>query len=274
MKTILQMAICPAGILIVTSWCLAASLSAEVDGKPPVILMDDVVVPVPHEIFTVLDDLGVENWSQFDRELEFAQRTDRTATALLFGTVVAEGFLSVQAKDAEATRSLGPTVLELADLLGVKDAVTVHAKAIIDNADAGEWDAVRNELDKTQQTVRETMTKLRDEDLSHCVSMGGWLRGTEAVGEVILSDYTNDKAELLHQPDLVAHFRGVTDKMQDGTRNHPLMQRITGELESIESSMSGNPMNKEKVRQIQSACAELVGYIYDPATIRAQKEDQ
>jgi len=274
MKTILRTPVRSAGILVMSTWCLTSALSADHTGQPPVTLMDDVVVPVPHEIFTVLDDLGVENWALFERDLEFKQRTDRTSTALLFGTVVAEGFLSVQAKDAEATRSLGPTVLELADLLGVKDAVSVHAKAIIDNADVGDWDAVRNELDKTQQTVRETMTKLRDEDLAHCVSMGGWLRGTEAVGEVILSGFSDEKAELLHQPDLVAHFRSVTNQMQDATRNHPLMVRIIEDLAEIETAMQANPMNKEKVEHIQTACARLIATIYDPATLDAKKEDK
>lgn len=72
---------------------------------------------------------------------------------------------------------------------------------------------MRVEFDKTQKTVRDTMEQRRDREQSQCVSLGGWLRGTEAVTDLIKQNYTSDAAELLNQPDIVRHFTKVLDKM-------------------------------------------------------------
>jgi len=65
----------------------------------PGYVVDDVVVPVPSEIFSVLDKLGEPNWRQELRGVDTADTTDRTRLSLIFGSVVAEGFVAVPAQD-------------------------------------------------------------------------------------------------------------------------------------------------------------------------------
>jgi len=86
------------------------------DEMAPVRVFDQVVVPVPHEIFAVLDDLGIRGWKGVAPLPKRPQRISRPQAALLLGAVVAEGFLAVQAEDMEKTKDLGPEVLELADM--------------------------------------------------------------------------------------------------------------------------------------------------------------
>ena len=76
--------------------------------------------------------------------------SERPRTALLLGTVIADGFIAVQAQDAPAVKEIGQRVLTLAKGIGVGASITPHAKAITEAADKRKWDSVRQELDRTQ----------------------------------------------------------------------------------------------------------------------------
>ena len=149
--------------------------------KFPADLFEEVIVPVPSEVFEVLDKLGQPNWRAEMRDQNNVNLTDRYEVALQFGVVVADGFIAVQAQDRQMIQNLGQEVRRLAQQLGLKDPVLKHAQGIMDSAERNDYDAVRLELDKTQRTVREEMEKMRDGELAQCVSIGGWLRGTEVV---------------------------------------------------------------------------------------------
>ena len=51
------------------------------------------------------------------------------------------------------------------------------------------------------------MNEMQDEKLSHLVSLGGWLRGTEVLTAVVNKQFTPDGAELLNQPELLTYFQ-------------------------------------------------------------------
>ena len=67
--------------------------------KFPATQLDDVVVPLPSEVFNVLDKLGSPNWQGELREPTVKNRGERTQIALLLGAVVAEGFVAVEAAE-------------------------------------------------------------------------------------------------------------------------------------------------------------------------------
>lgn len=222
----------------------------------PGLMVDSVVVPIPSEILEVLDKLGSPNWAGELREVGGVNSPDRTRVALLLGTVVAEGFVAVQAQNRDAIEDAGKEVLRLSESLGIKKYVVQHAQSILDAAKANDWDSVRRELDNTERTVRDTMEKMRDEELSQCVSMGGWLRGTEVLTSVVIKDYNADRAELLNQPDLVRHFR----KQIDGMRSKKKMKSIASGLEKIAKAMGNGDklVPPRQVKRIQQITSDLV----------------
>src|SRR6266576_5012928 len=97
--------------------------------------VEDVVVPLPNEIFGALNKLGAVNWKEYVRREEGPNFAERPRIALLLGTVIADGFIAVQAEDAPAVKDIGQRVLALAKGIGVGNSITPHAKAIIDAAD-------------------------------------------------------------------------------------------------------------------------------------------
>lgn len=226
-------------------------------------VVDDVVVPVPSEVFSVLDKLGEPNWRQEIRKLDLPKSVDRTKLSLMFGLVVAEGFVAVQAEDKEAVKDIGREVIDLATALGLIKAVRPHAQAILDAADKSDWPSIRKEFDQTQKTVRDTMEQMKDSDLSQCVSMGGWLRGTSSVTSVVTKNFSADRAELLNQPMLVEHFLASIGHMSRDRKEHPAVADITKGLKDILAKMEGavDGFTKDAVRDIGKTCDSLLADI-------------
>ena len=199
-------------IAVAASLCLTFNLfGAEAPPKhidlKPFKNVEDVVVPLPNEIFSALNKLGTVNWKEYVRSDKEGNFMERPRVALLLGTVIADGFIAVQAQDAPTVKDIGQRVLALAKQIGVGSSITPHAKAIIEAADKRKWDNVRRELDSTQSSVQQAMNELQDQKLSELVSLGGWLRGTEVLTSVVSKQFSHEGAELLHQPDLVGHFQ-------------------------------------------------------------------
>ena len=201
---------------------VAASLSAraadtpkQVDVKQLSKKVEDVVVPLPNEVFGALNKLGGVNWREYVRNDKGANFTERPRIALLLGAVIADGFIAVQAEDAPTVKDIGQRVLGLSKAIGVSSSITAHAKAITDAADKRNWAGVRQELDKTQNSVQQAMNEVHDEKLSQLVSLGGWLRGTEVLTAVVTKKYSEEGSELLHQPDLLHYFESRLQAMPE-----------------------------------------------------------
>lgn len=220
-------------------------------------VIDEVIVPVPSEIFLVMDKLGRPDWKSELRHAKPPTFSNRIDVALVLGATVAEGFVAVQAEDRDAVERIGKDVLRLSESLGLKDIVLPHTNAILDSSKSGRWDAVRQELDKTQRTVRTTMEQRRDGELSQCVSLGGWLRGTEAVTDIIHANYTSDAAELLNQPDIIRHFQKELRKLSG--RHSKLKAMLTG-LDRINSVIGtgDEPPSAQGVATIRQITSDLV----------------
>src|SRR5947208_2092051 len=193
--------------------------------------VEDVVVPLPNEIFGALNKLGTVNWKEHVRSDKGPNFTERPRIALLLGTVIADGFIAVQAEDAPAVKDIGQRVLTLAKGIGVGNSITPHAKAIIDAADKRKWENVRQELDRTQNSVQQAMNEVHDEKLSQLVSLGGWLRGTEVLTSIVKEHFSADGAALLHQPDLLSYFQTRLQAMPEF--NLPIIRQIQDALVEV-----------------------------------------
>lgn len=255
----------------------------EVAAAPPAILdlenfpgtvVDRVVVPVPAEIFAVLDKIGEPNWGG-QIKLPEAQRpeSDRLRLALRFGSTVGEGFIAVEAEQAESIKEVGNRVLRLSEALALKDDVEAHCQEILDSSQEQDWANVRQALDRTQQTVRVAMENLDDDDLSTLVSLGGWLRGTFTLTELISESYSLDKAELLNQPDLVTHFFQSVEEMDENIREHPDVREVYTGLGEILQALSegegdestdptGGIVSAGTVKRIGEVCQQLLARFY------------
>ena len=150
------------------------------------------------------------NWKEYVRDDKGSNFTERPRIALLLGAVIADGFIAVQAEDAPSVKDIGQRVLSLAKAIGVGNSITPHAKAITEAADKRNWDNVRQELDRTQNSVQQAMNEVHDEKLSQLVSLGGWLRGTEVLTAVVTKSYSERRRRAAASAGSAGLFPGRT----------------------------------------------------------------
>ena len=230
----------------------AAEPARRIDVKHLSKNIDDVVVPLPNEIFGALNKLDSVNWKEFVRTNKGTNFTERPRIALLLGAVIADGFIAVQAEDAPSVKEIGQRVVSLAKGIGVGNSIVPHAKAITEAADRRNWPAVRQELDRTQNSVQQAMNEVHDEKLSQLVSLGGWLRGTQVLTAVVNRHFSADGAELLHQPDLLDYFQRKLSSMPE--LHVPLLGQIQDSLTEVKPLIDGNgaisPASVQKINEI------------------------
>lgn len=235
----------------------------------PADTVDNVVVPVPSEVFAVLDQLGNPNWrAELGTATTFPATANRAQDALLLGTVIADGFVAVEAEDSERVKEIGRNVLTLAEAINVRKSVVARSNSIIEKANARDWNAVRREFDGALQDVNQAMIELNDEQLAQLVSLGGWLRGTEVLTSITQQKYSRERAELLNQPLLIDYFDKQLREMGPRLRR----TRLVGEIEKaigrigplIKNSPEGD-IKPETVSEINAIAAQMVKLIRSKA---------
>jgi hypothetical protein len=245
-----------------TGLSIAQDAPAQIDlSQFPAAAVDDVVVPVPSEVFNVLDKLGNPDWKDELRDNLGTNTGVRAQTALLLGTIIAEGFIAVEAEDSERVKQIGKEVLALSEAIGVRNAVVARSKAIIEKADDRDWSGTRRELDGALHDVRGAMEELNDQDLSQLVSLGGWVRGTEVLTSIVNKDYQPRRAELLHQPELLNYFDRRLDDMSPGLRRNELITQLKGMLKEIRPLIlenKGQKISPESVQRIHEVTTRMV----------------
>jgi len=242
----------------------------DISKLPPLSKMiDQVVVPVPSEIFGVLDKLGKPHWEDVLRPVDHAKPIGEQAqVALLLGTVIAEGFVAVEAENVDEVKKIGRAVLTLSEAIGVRKAVLKRSKSISDFADKKEWSAVRTELDGALSDVKEAMLELKSEQMSQLVSLGGWLRGTEALTTVVSKSFTKDGAELLHQPVLLDYFERQIAAMRPKIKANSVVSKVQKgliEIRPLVGLTDGTAISEKSVKEIAAIARELIRAIYSKA---------
>src|ERR1700732_5638672 len=86
-----------ASVLLGAALCAhAAQAPQRIDVKLVSKKVENVVVPLPNEIFGALNKLGSVNWREYVRTEKTSNFTERPRIALLLGTVIADGFIAGQ----------------------------------------------------------------------------------------------------------------------------------------------------------------------------------
>ena len=248
---------------------LAMGQTAETTATPAqATIIENVPVPIPSQIFASLDKFEGSNWRAVQRPeiAHWKSHGDDAQIALLLGVAIGEGFIAVEAKDSNEVDEIGRAVLRFARGLGVERAVMRRSRSILDHAHEGDWETVRREWDAVVADVQVGMHALRSDELPQLVSLGGWLRGTQALTALILQNYSADNAALLHQPDLLGSFETRLSKMNRTRRPRSIVAAMKSGLQSVHPFIAGQsePPSHEEVEEVARICTELLQQIKKP----------
>jgi len=224
------------------------------------ISVDALTVPTPGEFFKAIEKGGKPNWTSEYRPPISIKSTDRAQMALNLGTLIADGYIAVEAHDGQQVKNIGKDVLALAKKLSVSQSVLARGQSITQFAENNAWDQLNEELEATQNEVKKALEENRDTDLITLVSIGGWIRGTEVVTGLILQNYNPEDAKLLRQPALVSYLRGKLTQLPEKIRTDPLVQNVNSSLDGIQKMVSfpaDHIPTGDEVKDLNSAASKL-----------------
>jgi hypothetical protein len=249
--------------------CLAGAsivFAAEPAPLPPdqlakAIKTDALTIPTPGELFAALEKPGQPDWAgEYRTPIPMTYR-NRAQIALNLGGLIADGFIAVQAQDSQQVKNIGTDIIKLAKALGVSENVLSRGNSINEFAENSEWDTLHEELEATQNEVKSSMQSHRDQDLVILVSLGGWIRGTQAVSASVMKNYNEGSAKVLRQPAVVNFITTKINDISPDLRNEPLVKSVSEQLARIEKLVAFQPgkgPSLEEVRKLNEAVSKLM----------------
>ncbi len=168
--------------------------------------LNPYTAPSIAQIFQRLDELKPLPFEQLQRNFTAGGHGSRAQLGMIFGGMIADGFLIVECERKNLVDELGRALIRQARSLGVEQRVMRHSASLTELGRRGDWPAMRRELTATQNDVEHAMIVLHDRRLAHLTSLGGWLRGLEICSAAVSENYTRERAKALLQPDLLDYL--------------------------------------------------------------------
>jgi hypothetical protein len=158
---------------------------------------------------------------------------NRLQTSLHFGGLVADGFMLTIAQRSQDVLDIGRALIRQSRALGVGDRLTKRSKSLFEYSEKGDWHAMREELIRTQADVEKSMLDLHDEQMSHMISLGGWLRGFQLAANSCAQSYSPDKALILGRVEIMDYYIDRLDTLHPRLKKTEFVSTFTSKIKSL-----------------------------------------
>ena len=225
------------------------------------VTLDAMTVPTPGELFAALNKQCKPNWISEYRGPIGTAYSDRPQAALNLGGLIADGYIAVEAQDGQQVKNLGRDILALSKTLGISKDILARGNSIQQFADGNDWNSLKETLEALQNEVKLEMDNLHDDELVTLLNLGGWIRGTQVVSDVVLKNFSQETSCILRQPALVGYLRGKLDKLSPKVKDAPLVKSVAAGLDSLGKLVSfpyGATASKEDVQKLHDQAADLM----------------
>jgi hypothetical protein len=233
--------------------------------------VNEYTAPSIEKLFQMLDSLKPIPTRGLTRAPKSIRLDNRIKYALSFGVLIGDGFLAVEEEDTKAIEALGRELLRRAKGIGVEQRVSRHSKELLQLAKRSDWAALRKELIVTQKDVENAMLDLRDEEMAHILSLGGWIRGLEIAAASVSEDFTPERVSKLRQMDLLDYYLQRLDTLSPPLKSTPLISTIISALQEVHQKLAGTKnLSKEDVSGIRDTARGLVALMNEQDTRSAK----
>ena len=229
--------------------------------------VNDITAP---SIAQILKDLGT--FTPVPLEIIGANPRDavfdnRLQTSLHFGSLVADGFMLTIAQRSQDIQDVGRALIRQSRALGVGDRLARRSKSLFELSDKGDWQGMREELVRTQSDVEKSMIDLRDEEMAHMISLGGWLRGFQLAANSCSQNYSADKARILGRPEIMDYYIDRLDTLHPRLRKTEFVTVITvklRELRTLASSAEGRTPTEAEIIALRNLADAIEAIVFGP----------
>jgi hypothetical protein len=224
--------------------------------------VNQYTTPSIEQLFDALDTLKPIPFQQLIRPPRAIRLDNRVKFALSFGVLIGDAFLAVEAEENKAIEPLGRELLRRAKGLGVQQRVSRHSKELLDLAKQSDWTGLRKELIVTQKDVESAMLELRDEEMAHLISLGGWIRGLEIGAASVATDFSPERAAKLRELDLLDYYLQRLATLSTPLKSLPVIAQIISGLTQVRQKLSdSSAISQKDATAIQAIARSLIASI-------------
>lgn len=225
-------------------------------------------LPSPYDKFLGLDqvlNLTYEDWKavygEIARDVDVAKYTDETDIALALGTKIADGVMSIKARDVQGLNDCSKQIEELAKKLGVKDEEMGRAKTVRAHANKGEWLQVFMELGFLQTDIMKSLRAQGNAQRRSLIISAGWMQGLHYTAYVVKKHYSAPVSNYLREPLLVEAMRKDLQALPPAIKDSPKVATIISEMGNIYTIVNipiEGSIPKEGVEKLLDASQAIV----------------
>lgn len=241
-------------------------------GEIPADLLDDVHVreelavneytaPLISKLFDTLQFLMPLPIAEVSRKMPARMSQDRADLAIELGFLIADGFLVVQAEQLDQVEELAKDLTRYGKALGAGDRVNRHAASLLECAKNKNVEQLKKELSATQRDVEVELVSLRDADLAHLISLGGWIRALEVSTVAVDKQFSAERARKVMREDIADYYTESVAGLEPRISERPNYLAMRDLLAGLRTEMTledGKEPTPELMAEIRKQAAKLV----------------
>lgn len=260
-------------------WVAAGHLTAQDEGRPPAALnaipadllddphvreelaVNEFTAPSISKLFDTLQFLMPLPLLENQLELPDRMPLDRADLAMELGFLIADGFLDVQAEKLDRVEELATKLTQYGKALGAGERVNRHAQSLLDSAKDKNVDQLKKELAATQRDVEAELVSLRDADLAHLISLGGWIRALHVSSVAVEKQFSPERARKVLREDIADYYTESVTGLEPRISERPNYLKIRDLLAGLRAEMvvrDDEEPTRGKIVEIREQAENLV----------------
>lgn len=223
--------------------------------------LNEFTVPSIAKVFNELEKISPLAYSSEHLKAHGRLPLDRSRLALRLGTLIADGFIAVQTGNSDDVPKIASHISRYAKALGAGDRIKKHAASLLDHAKAKDLPKLKKALAATQRDVERELAGLRDPDLSHLISLGGWLQALDSAAIAVDKKFTPERAATLFREDVADYYAESIGSLNPAISARPHIIKMRVLLQGLRNAMvleENTLPTAEQVKEVTEVSAQLV----------------
>lgn len=223
--------------------------------------VNEFTAPSISKLFDTLQFLMPLPIVEVERKMPARMSQDRADLAIELGFLIADGFLVVQAEQLDKVEDLAKDLTRYGKALGAGDRVNRHAASLLDSAKQKNVEQLKKELASTQRDVEVELVVLRDADLAHLISLGGWIRALEVSTVAVDKQFSEERARKVMREDIADYYTESVAGLEPRISERPNYVAMRDFLAGLRTEMTlgeGKNPTPEMMKEIRGIAAKLV----------------
>ncbi|MBC8126810.1 MAG: hypothetical protein H8M99_06665 [Gloeobacteraceae cyanobacterium ES-bin-144] len=224
--------------------------------------VNEFTAPSISKLFDTLQFLMPLPVVETERKMPERMPMDRADLAIELGFLIADGFLVVQAEQLEKVEDLAKDLTRYGKALAAGDRVNRHAAGLLDSAKKKDVAQLKKELAATQHDVEQELVTLRDADLAHLISLGGWIRALEVSTVAVDKQFSEERARKVMREDIADYYTESVAGLEPRISERPNYLAMRDLLAGLRTEMvlkDGEKPTPEMMKDLRKQAMKLVG---------------